>query len=124
MDELKYSEIPKEFLFCKTKSSVTTESNGYAWIAILNKIPVIRAWIYAESDLISQVRSNTDWFKLELQDLLGENFKSDSDLEYLIEFPWEKGDYSVGIPDGYGCSLILNSKNEPVTRKYIWGDEN
>lgn len=122
MYELKYSEIPKEFLFCKPKTSNDFKVNGYAWIAILNKIPVIRMWISAEADLIYQVQSNSNWFKLEIEDLLGEKFVSDPDLEYLIEFPWEKGDYSVGITDGYSCSLIYNSKNEPVTRKYIWGD--
>ena len=122
MYELEYSEIPKEFLFCKMKNSGIREPDGYAWVAILNKIPVIRAWIDAEMNLIDQVRSDTDWFKLEIEDLLGEKFESNSDLEYLIKFPWEKGDCSVGIPDGYSCSLVFNSKNEPVTRKYIWGE--
>lgn len=126
--KLIYSEIPKEYLFCKTTESSEDRPNAYAWISLsydqFDKIQyVIEAWIYAESEIIEVLEFQKPWFLQELKDLLEDKFVSNCQLAYLIEFNWEKGDRSVGIWDGYNCSLVYNSKGEPVTRTWIWSNE-
>lgn len=118
--KLIYSDVPEKYEFCKLDEK---SNNGYAWISLVCDIdntpkPRIEAWIYANWEIIAIVNFQILWFKNEIKDLLEDRFIINSPLEYLIEFIWEKGDYSVGISDGYNCSLIYNSKGEPVTRSW------
>lgn len=117
--ELIYSEIPEKYQFCKSNEN----RNGYAWISLVRDIdntpkPRIETWIFANWEILEIVDFQVLWFKNEVKDLLEDRFVLNSDLEYLIEFIWEKGDRFVGISDGYNCSLVYDSKGEPVTRSW------
>lgn len=117
--KLIYSEIPENYQFCKLNEN----RNEYAWISLVRDNdnmpkPRIETWIFANWEILAIVNFQVLWFKNEIKDLLGDRFVLNSNLEYLIEFIWEKGDWSVGISDGYNCSLVYDSKGEPVTRSW------
>lgn len=127
--ELIYSEIPENLSFIRSKKNCFDHPDAYAWILLLESeeenIPhiCIDTWILADADLISEFQVNKSWFNNCIKDELEEKFIIDPSLNYLIKFEWEHGDRSVGIPDGYNCFLVLNSKNESVTRKWIHGED-
>lgn len=127
---MKYSNLPQKFKVLDSLIDHEDHPNGFAWVTITSMdppkdpYPYVSGWILAESEVIDSV-SDFKWFKSEIQDLLEEKFIPNPNIEYLVEFIWDKGDSSVGIFPGYNCQVALDEDGDFATRIYFEeGSEN
>jgi hypothetical protein len=127
---MRYSNIPKKLIVLESLIGHEEHPNGYAWVTITSTdppkdpYPYVSGWILAEEGIIDSV-GDFNWFKLEIKDLLEGKFTPNPNIEYLVEFIWDKGDSSVGIFPGYNCHLVLDEDEDIVIRTYFEeGSEN
>ncbi len=127
---MKYSNLPQKFKVLDSLIDHEDHPNGYAWVTITSTdppkdpYPYVSGWILAESEVIDAV-SDFKWFKSEIQNLLEAQFIPNPNIEYLIEFVWDKGDSSVGIFPGYSCYVVVDEDIDVVIRQYFEeGSEN